>query len=176
MNTKISLIPGSWLVDNHVDYPDTLFNNLLALDYDKSMRARWTASFGKSYDYSGKTYPYAPMPDFLDALIPGIMDHVGFEPNNCLINLYHDGTSSMGYHSDNTDILSSGTGVVIISVGSNRTLRFKNKIDKDNIIDYDLGNGSLFYMNDAVQLDWLHSIPKSDAVGPRISLTFRDIR
>jgi len=68
MNTKISLIPGSWLVDNHVDYPDTLFNNLLALDYDKSMRARWTASFGKSYDYSGKTYPYAPMPDFLDGI------------------------------------------------------------------------------------------------------------
>jgi alkylated DNA repair dioxygenase AlkB len=115
------------------------------------------------------------MPRFLDDLIPGIMDYVGFEPNNCLINLYHDGTSSMGYHSDNTDILSTGTGVVIISVGSNRTLRFKNKIDKDNIIDYNLSNGSLFYMNDAVQLDWLHSIPKSDAVGPRISLTFRDI-
>jgi alkylated DNA repair dioxygenase AlkB len=175
MDSKNSLIPGSWLVDNHIDHPDTLFNNLLALDYDKSMRARWTASFGKSYDYSGKTYPYAPMSRFLDALIPGIMDHVGFEPNNCLINLYHDGTSSMGYHSDNTDILSPGTGVVIISVGSNRTLRFKNKIDKDNIIDYDLSNGSFFYMNDAVQLDWLHSIPKSDAVGPRISLTFRDI-
>ena len=102
MDSKNSLIPGSWLVDNHIDYPDTLFNNLLALDYDKSMRARWTASFGK--------------------------------------------------------------------------LRFKNKIDKDNIIDYDLGNGSLFYMNDAVQLDWLHSIPKSFVVTPRISLTFRDIR
>ena len=176
MDSKNSLIPGSWLIDNHVDYPDTLFNNLLALDYDKSMRARWTASFGKSYDYSGKTYPYAPMPDFLDALIPGIMHHVGFEPNNCLINLYHDGASSMGYHSDNTDILSAGTGVAIVSVGSSRTLRFKNKIDKDCIIDYALGNGSLFYMNDAVQLDWLHSIPKSDAAGPRISLTFRDIR
>ena len=82
----------------------------------------------------------------------------------------------MGYHSDNTDILSTGTGVVIVSVGSNRTLRFKNKNDNNNIIDYDLGNGSLFYMNDAVQLDWLHSIPKFDAAGPRISLTFRDIR
>jgi alkylated DNA repair dioxygenase AlkB len=175
MNTKNSLIPGSWLIDNHIDYTDTLFNNLLNLDYDKSMKARWTASFGKSYDYSGKTYPYVPMPDFLNDLIPGIINNVGFTPNNCLINLYHDGSSSMGYHSDNTDILSSGTGVVIISVGSNRTLRFKNKIDK-NIIDYDLNNGSLFYMNDLVQLDWLHSIPKSDAVGPRISLTFRDIR
>jgi alkylated DNA repair dioxygenase AlkB len=175
MNSTISLITGSWLIDNHVDYPDTLFNNLLALDYDKSMRSRWTASFGKSYDYSGKTYPYAPMPDFLNDLMPGIACRVGFTPNNCLINLYHDGTSSMGYHSDNTDILTPGTGVAIISVGSNRALRFKNKIDKDNIIDYNLSNGSLFYMNDAVQLDWLHSIPKSDAVGPRISLTFRDM-
>ncbi len=47
MDSKNSLISGSWLVDNHIDYPDTLFDNLLALDYDKSMRARWTASFGK---------------------------------------------------------------------------------------------------------------------------------
>ncbi len=176
MDSKNSLIPGSWLVDNHIDYPDTLFNNLLALDYDKSMKARWTASFGKSYDYSGKTYPYVPMPRFLDDLIPGIMDYVGFEPNNCLINLYHDGSSSMGYHSDNTKILSTRTGVVIISVGSPRILRFKNKNSAHNIVDYTLNTGSLFYMDDTVQNDWLHSIPKSVGAGPRISLTFRDIR
>ena len=163
------------LIPNHIDYTDTLFNNLLNLDYDKSMAARWTASFGKSYDYSGKTYPYITMPDFLNDLIPGISNTIGFTPNNCLINLYHDGNSSMGYHSDNTDILAPNTGVVIISIGSDRILRFKNKLNKDNLIDYTLSNGSLFYMNDDIQNHWLHSIPKSDATGPRISLTFRHI-
>ena len=170
------LIPGSKLLDNYISNTKELFDNLMSLDYDKSMRARWTASFGKSYDYSGKTYPYVPMPNFLDDLIPGIMELIGFEPNNCLINLYHDGDSTMGFHSDNTDILKAGTGVVIISIGSERTLRFKNKIDKDNIIDYVLTDGSLFYMNDAVQESWLHSIPKSDTKVPRFSLTFRNIK
>lgn len=170
------LIPGSKLLDNYVSNKKELFDNLMGLDYDKSMRARWTASFGKSYDYSGKTYPYVPMPNFLDDLIPGIMALIGFEPNNCLINLYHDGDSTMGYHSDNTDILEAGTGVVIISIGSERTLRFKNKIDKENTIDYVLTDGSLFYMNDSVQESWLHSIPKSDVEGQRFSLTFRNIK
>ena len=164
------------LIPNYIDYTNTLFNNLMNLDYDKSMVARWTASFGKSYDYSGKTYPYIPIPDFLNDLIPSITNTICFTPNNCLINLYHDGNSSMGYHSDNTDILEKNTGVVIISIGSNRTLRFKNKLNKETLIDYTLSDGSLFYMNDDIQNDLLHSIPKSDATGPRISLTFRHIK
>ena len=175
MNLGTVLIPGSRLLNSFGINTTDLFNNLMLLDYDKSMRARWTASFGKSYDYSGKTYPYIPMPDFLDALIPSISSFVGFAPNNCLINLYNDGDSSMGYHSDNTDILSPGTGVVIISVGSTRTLRFKNKVNSDDIIDYILNDGSFFYMNDLVQNDWLHSITKCDVDSPRISLTFRSI-
>ncbi len=170
-----SLIPNSHISNNFVNDTTSLLNNLLSLDYDKSMTARWTASFGKSYDYSGMTYPYVAMPDFLDALIPDIASLIGFTPNNCLINLYHDGNSSMGYHSDNTDILAPGTGVVIISIGSTRTLRFKNKLDRDNIIDYTLTDGSIFYMDDSVQNDWLHSIPKSDTNDVRISLTFRNI-
>jgi alkylated DNA repair dioxygenase AlkB len=170
-----SLIPNSHISNDFVNDTASLLDNLLSLDYDKSMAARWTASFGKSYDYSGKTYPFVAMPDFLDALIPDISSLIGFTPNNCLINLYHDGNSSMGFHSDNTDILAPGTGVVIISIGSTRTLRFKNKLDRDNIIDYTLTDGSIFYMDDSVQNDWLHAIPKSDTSDVRISLTFRNI-
>jgi len=49
-----------------------------------------------------------------------------------------------------------------------------NHIDYTNT-DYTLSDGSLFYMNDDIQNHWLHSIPKSDETGPRISLTFRHI-
>lgn len=175
MDSGISLIRGSRLVDNYISDTTSLYNNLMNIDYDKSMSSRWTASFGKSYDYSGKSYPYVEMPDFLSSLIPGIAACVGFEPNNCLINLYHDGKSSMGYHSDNTDILSDGTGVVIISIGSTRTLRFRNIADNTNTIDYVLNDGSIFYMTGLLQSDWMHSIPRSDADSPRISLTFRKI-
>jgi len=109
------LIPGSKLLDNHISNTKELYDNLMTLDYDKSMRARWTASFGKSYDYSGKTYPYVPMPRFLDGLIPDIKVLIGFEPNNCLINLYHDGSSTMGFHSDNLKNDQTYTFVQIMS-------------------------------------------------------------
>ena len=35
--------------------------------------------------------------------------------------------------------------------------------------------GALLYMDDVVQENWLHAIPKQKGVGPRISLTFRHI-
>lgn len=152
---------------------DFIINNSV---FDKSMKSRWTTSYGKSYDYNGMTYPTTPIPTIFNEVVNEIIKLVGFEPNNCLINLYHDGKSSMGFHSDNTDILSDGTGVVIISLGSERIIRFKNKINSDVIIDYILTDGSLFYMDDVVQSEWLHSIPKSDTLDTRISLTFRNIK
>jgi len=170
-----SLITGSALFPNFISNTDNLYNRLLSLNYDKSMSSRWTTSFGRSYDYSGMTYPDTQIPDFLADLIPEISDLVGFIPNNCLINLYHDSNSSMGYHSDNTDILVPGTGVVIISIGFPRILRFRNIEDRTNIVDYVLESGSLFYMNDIIQSEWMHSIPRMDADSGRISLTFRNI-
>jgi alkylated DNA repair dioxygenase AlkB len=169
MRPNITLIPNF----NSGELFDFIINNC---DFDRTMKSRWTTSFGKSYDYNGMTYPAIPFPDNFTELLNSINDTIGFLPNNCLINLYHDGNSSMGYHSDNTDILTTGTGVVIISLGSDRILRFKNKLDPNIIVDYTLSNGSLFYMNDEVQNDWLHSIPKSDTTSPRLSLTFRNIR
>ena len=118
-----------------VDLFDFIINNC---DFDRSMKARWTASFGKSYDYNGMSYPAIPFPDNFTNILNSINDTIGFHPNNCLINLYHDGKSSMGYHSDNTDILTPRTGVVIISLGSDRILRFKNKLDGSIIVDYTL--------------------------------------
>jgi len=168
MTPDVTLIPNF----NSVDLFDFIVNNC---DFDRSMKARWTTSFGKSYDYNGISYPSIPFPDNFTILLDSINDTIGFRPNNCLINLYHDGRSSMGYHSDNIDILTPGTGVVIVSLGSDRILRFKNKLDGSIIVDYTLSNGSLFYMDDLVQRDWLHSIPKSDTINPRISLTFRNI-
>jgi len=174
MNLGTVLIPGSRLIDNYLSDTTNIFDRLIDIDYDKSMKSRWTASFGKAYDYSGNVYPDTTLPDFLNDIANLISPLVGFTPNNCLINRYHDGKSSMGYHSDNIDNLLPGTGVVIISIGSSRTLRFKNKLNSD-IIDYVLNDGSIFYMNDIVQNLWLHSIPKSDTSDVRFSLTFRNL-
>lgn len=173
MENKLDII----LKDNFITNTSLLYDFIINdIDFDKSMKSRWTASFGKSYDYNGMTYPAIDFPSIFNELLNEITNTVGFKPNNCLINLYHDGNSTMGYHSDNIEILTAGTGVAIVSIGSERVLRFKNKINKENIIDCVLGDGSLFYMDDKIQNEWLHSIPKSNTQDIRISLTFRNIK
>lgn len=170
------MIDGTLYIDNFIDNDSFLFNILRDnADWDKRMTSRLTTSFGVSYDYSGISYPDIPIPYYLLDIVSRINDTVGFTPNNCLINYYLDGRSKMGYHSDRTDILVPNTGVVIISLGSTRTLRFKN-ISNGDIVDFNLKSGSLFYMSDVVQSLWKHSIPTCDSNDGRMSLTFRNIR
>ncbi|MFM9927026.1 alpha-ketoglutarate-dependent dioxygenase AlkB [Variovorax sp. H27-G14] len=156
--------------------PDALFEWLgAAVTWDERMKARKTASFGVPYNYSQIAYEPVPMPAELDALCGQIEAKLGFRPNNCLLNHYVDGASSMGFHSDSSEALAPGTGVAIVSVGSTRTITYRSKADSAVRFDYPLPHGSLLYMSDAVQQEWLHAIPKADSVGERISLTFRAI-
>ncbi|HEX8610905.1 MAG TPA: alpha-ketoglutarate-dependent dioxygenase AlkB [Telluria sp.] len=157
--------------------PDALFAALKSgVAWDERMKARKTASFGVSYDYSQIAYDEAPMPALLDALCARLESELGFRPNNCLLNYYPDGASSMGFHSDETDGLTDGTGVAIISLGSVRAIAYRNKLDAALRVDYPLPNGSLLYMSGQVQHEWVHAIQKDPGAGERISLTFRSMR
>ena len=169
------MINGTLYIDNFIDNDNFLFDTLRDnSDWDRRMASRLTTSFGVSYNYSGISYPDVAIPDYLTDIVNRIDNTIGFTPNNCLVNYYLDGRSKMGYHSDRTDILLPGTGVVIVSLGSTRTLRFRN-IDDRSIVDFDLRSGSLFYMTSDVQNLWMHSIPASDVDGSRMSLTFRNL-
>ena len=171
----ITMINGALYIDNFIDNDIFLFDILRdTADWDRRMASRLTTSFGVSYNYSDISYPDFIIPNYLDDLIVRINDVIGFTPNNCLVNYYLDGRSKMGYHSDRTDILSPRTGVVIISLGSTRTLRFRNINDR-SIVDFNLRSGSLFYMTSDVQDLWMHSIPASDNNDGRMSLTFRNL-
>ncbi|MDB5120703.1 MAG: hypothetical protein JWN56_1921 [Sphingobacteriales bacterium] len=52
----------------------------------------------------------------------------------------------MGFHADQMDILEANTGIAIISLRQTRALRFRNLQNNEQIIDYELVAGSLFYM------------------------------
>ena len=159
-------------VSEHKD----LFAHLISsVRWDERMKARKTASFGVAYDYSQMSYEQVPMPNELVSVSERIGDMLGFTPNNCLLNYYEDGTSSMGFHSDSSEELAAGTGVVIVSLGSVRSLVFRSKADKSFEFDHPLPPGSLIYMTKEVQDHWLHAIPKMEGAGPRISMTFRSI-
>lgn len=119
------------------------------------------------------TYPKVSMLAELEPVCGRIQSELGFMPNNCLLNYYPDGQSSMGFHSDATEELAGGTGVAIVSLGAERQVVFRNKQDRSNEVSYGLPGGSLLYMPKELQFEWLHAIPKAPGAGPRISLTFR---
>lgn len=175
MEQQISLLmDGITYIADFLPYPDELYTLLKAnAAWDNRMAARKTASYGVAYNYSQITYPYLEFLPELKVIVTSIHNVLGFSPNNCLINYYLDGKSKMGFHSDQTDILADNTGIVIVSLGETRILRFRNIADKDIIKDYPLPSGSLIYMTQDVQSAWQHAIPPSDTTEGRMSLTFR---
>ncbi|RYD55173.1 MAG: alpha-ketoglutarate-dependent dioxygenase AlkB [Sphingobacteriales bacterium] len=168
---------GLTYIDEFIDNSDELLKTLMTtVEWDTSMKARKTASYGKAYDYSQIAYPYQEFLPELENINEQLATTIGFKPNNCLINLYDNGESKMGYHSDQTEILVPNTGIAIISLGAIRTLKFRNIANPEQRIAYELNNGSLTYMTQELQTEWQHAIPRSDTDKPRISLTFRQIR
>jgi len=168
--------PDLKIIEGFVDSPDFLFNHLLENTvWDERMKSRKTASYGVSYDYSGIAYPQTGMPNELLSICSSIEGEIGFEPNNCLLNFYPDGNSKMGYHSDSSEELLPNTGVVIISLGSERDISYRLISDKEVKVRYRLKSGSLLYMTDELQQEWQHAIPAQKESGKRISLTFRHI-
>ncbi|MFZ6656964.1 alpha-ketoglutarate-dependent dioxygenase AlkB [Undibacterium sp. TJN19] len=167
--------PAIYLKPDFLSRPDCLFDQLKnEVSWDERIRSRKTASFGVAYDYSQISYAPTVMPDFLQIICTAVECELEFLPNNCLLNFYPDGNSSMGFHSDSLEKLASGTGVAIISLGSVRHIAYQKKTDRNVEFLYPLPAGSLLYMSDAIQESWLHAIPKGDD-GERISLTFRKI-
>ncbi len=170
------LAPAIIFRETFVRDPNALFTHLSAsVTWDERMRARKTASFGVSYDYSQMSYPEAPMSPELDAIVGDIDCALGFRPNNCLLNYYPDGEASMGFHSDSSAELAPNTGVAIVSLGAERPMIFRLKADRNVEHMLTLANGSLLHMPNAMQEEWLHAIPRAHGVGPRISATFRKI-
>lgn len=168
---------GITFIENAIERPQELYAELLhTVEWDERMKARKTASFGVSYNYSQITYPHREFPRMMEPMLDVIEAQLDFRPNNCLINFYLDGKSTMGWHSDQTDILEDHTGVAIVSLGDERSLRFREIVNKENTINYPLPSGSLIYMTQEVQDYWQHCIPKSSGSGGRMSLTFRSIK
>ena len=168
--------PELTIKDCFIESPDELFSYVRNnVNWDERMKARKTASFGVSYDYSGIAYPQTDMFPALNSICKKIEAEVGFLPNNCLMNYYLDGNSKMGYHSDSSEELKPGTGVAIVSLGAERYISYRSKENIEHKVKYLLKNGAFLYMDKKVQDEWTHAIPRASGDGERISLTFRYI-
>ncbi|MEM1180960.1 MAG: alpha-ketoglutarate-dependent dioxygenase AlkB [Acidobacteriota bacterium] len=161
-------------IDDFLTDADRVFAELRdSVEWNTTMAARHTASFGEPYNYSQMTYEARPFHPALVPIAEKLHQTLGIAFNNCLLNYYLTGKSTMGFHSDRTDDLQPGTGVAIVSLGSQRGLTYRSKADPTVRHTYPLAPGSMLYMDSAVQDEWMHAVKKQSDAGPRISLTWR---
>ena len=95
--------------------------------------------------------------------------------NSCLLNLYHDGSEGMAWHSDSETALKKQGAIASLTLGAERKFSFKHKTTKEKV-DLVLKHGSLLVIKGTTQDYWLHRLPPTTKVKtPRINLTFRTI-
>src|SRR3954464_8694535 len=94
-----------------------------------------------------------------------IFDSIGF-------NLYRDGKDSVAWHGDKIYKEIEEPVVVLVSLGERRKFLLRPK-GGGKSRSFHLGQGDLLVTGGRTQRTWEHSVPKTAAAGPRISLAFR---
>lgn len=139
---------------------------------------RKVAWFGEEkfeYTYSNRTKHAKPWTPELLELKQKCEEISGETYNSCLLNLYHDGSEGMAYHSDGEKDLKKHGAIASLTFGAERKFLFKHKQTKEKVEIF-LENGSLLVMKGATQDHWLHRLPPTTKVKtPRVNLTFRTI-
>ena len=139
-------------------------------------KVAWYGDEPYSYRYSGRTKTALPWNKTLLEIKKTIEGVSGETFNSCLLNLYHNGSEGMAYHSDGEKDLKDNGAISSVSFGAERKFNFKHKATKE-LVSLVLENGSLLMMKDMTQKFWLHRLPTTTkVVQPRISLTFRTIQ
>jgi alkylated DNA repair dioxygenase AlkB len=165
-------------------YYDYLFNQIPwendeAVIFGKLiLTKRKVAWFGEKafeYTYSKRTkYAQFWTPELLE-LKQKCEEVSGETYNSCLLNLYHDGSEGMAYHSDGEKDLKKHGAIASLTFGAERKFLFKHKTSKEKVEIF-LENGSLLVMKGTTQDNWMHRLPPTTKVKtPRVNLTFRTI-
>ena len=128
-----------------------------------------------SYRYASKTKIGLPWTSTLLSIKNRVESITKETYNACLLNLYHNGEESMGWHSDNEKEIITNSSIASLSLGANRKFSFKHKVSKETV-SIELEDGSLLEMKGSVQAHWWHALLKSKKVtAARINLTFRQM-
>ncbi|MGQ3678059.1 alpha-ketoglutarate-dependent dioxygenase AlkB family protein [Tenacibaculum discolor] len=138
-------------------------------------KVAWYAEQPFEYSYSNITKTALPFTKELLALKELVEKETGETYNSCLLNLYHDGSEGMAWHSDGEKDLKKNGAIASLSFGAERRFGFKHKQTKETVYKV-LEHGSLLVMKDETQTHWLHRLPPTKKIHrPRVNLTFRTI-
>jgi len=137
-------------------------------------------TYGKKYSFNGSVNEeIEPFNELINKVVMCIKEKYHLNeiemPNSCLINWYENGEEYIGYHSDDERNLQKGKSIFIVSLGSERIIKFKGKSDC-KVTDILLESNSLLVMKGTTQKTHKHSLPKIRSVSKRrISLTLRSV-
>ena len=141
---------------------------------------RQTKTYGKKYKYLGsKNIDPEPLPEILKPILDRLNDDIKgqvykYKLNQCLINKYPSGSSTLPQHSDDEASIDPNSSIFTISVGAERSIVFVKKSDKSKSTHI-AKNGSLYEMTQNSQNHFTHGIGSEDQHGVRYSLTFRRV-
>lgn len=158
---------------------DIAWKNDIAFMFGKRIvtkrKVAWYGDQSFSYTYSNNTKYALPWTDQLKQLKELIEQETGESFNSCLLNLYHDGSEGMAWHSDGEKDLKKDGAIASMSFGAVRKFAFKHKESKQTV-SLHLEHGSLLVMAGTCQTHWLHRLPPTKKIhSPRVNLTFRMI-
>lgn len=166
------------------DYLDDFLNKIqwrndVAVIFGRRIETKrkvaWYAERPFEYTYSNHTRTALPWTDELLELKQTVENTCGETFNSCLLNLYHNGSEGMAWHSDGETDLKKDGAIASVSFGAERKFAFKHKVSKETVSKV-LENGSLLVMKGTTQTHWMHRLPPTKLVSkPRVNLTFRTI-
>lgn len=150
-----------------------------AVIFDKRITTKrkvaWYADKPFEYTYSKTTKLALPWTTELQELKETVEKRTGETFNSCLLNLYHNGSEGMAWHSDGERELKKHGAIASLSFGAERKFSFKHKKTGETI-SLVLQHGSLLVMKGQTQTHWLHRLPPTKkAQEARVNLTFRTI-
>ena len=191
--TNSNLLPYDGIVNYYgkimpapkaADYLDSLLDTIAwkndeAVIYGKLIitkrKVAWYGDRDFEYTYSNTTKRALPWTKELLELKQLAEQLSGEQYNSCLLNLYHNGTEGMAWHSDAETDLKRNGAIGSMSFGAERKFMFKHKQNKQTV-SVILEHGSLLVMKDTTQTHWLHRLPPTKLVSkPRVNLTFRTV-
>jgi alkylated DNA repair dioxygenase AlkB len=138
-----------------------------------SRKVAWMGDAGFTYSYSGTSKTASRWTPPLILVKERVELRTDHRFNSCLLNLYHDGSEGMGWHSDDEKTLGRNPVIASVSFGAERIFKLKHRKSKE-VVSVLLEQGSLLVMKGETQHHWVHTMPKTKKVStPRINLTFR---
>jgi len=137
----------------------------------------WYGDAGAVYKYSGVSFDPLPWTEELLYIKSKAEALAGTTFNSVLLNLYRDGSDSMGWHSDDEPELGRDPIIASVNLGEARRFDLRLKTDHHQKLQILLEDGSVLVMKGELQHYWQHQVAKSAKVKrPRINLTFRTIK